>query len=168
MRFLWIALRALLYMAALVSLFGLVALSLRGMDAQLGVELPAGMRPMGAVFMVLGAALALSCGAVFVAHGEGTPAPFDPPRRFVAHGPYRWVRNPMIIGVVVLLVGFGLWNQSVSIVLFGVVVAVGIHLFIVLIEEPGLALRFGSDYNEYRAAVNRYIPKRRREGDSRV
>ena len=128
MRFLWIALRALLYMAALVSLFGLVALSLRGMDAQLGVELPAGMRPMGAVFMVLGAALALSCGAVFVAHGEGTPAPFDPPRRFVAHGPYRWVRNPMIIGVVVLLVGFGLWNQSVSIVVFGVVVAVGIQL----------------------------------------
>jgi protein-S-isoprenylcysteine O-methyltransferase Ste14 len=166
MKFLWIALRALVYMAALVSLFGLIALSLRDMDAQLGSELPAGMRTMGAVFMVLGGALALLCALVFVTHGEGTPAPFDPPRKFVAHGPYRWVRNPMVIGVTVLVLGFGLWSQSVSIVLFGVVIAVGVHLFIVLIEEPGLALRFGSDYNEYRATVNRYIPKRQREKDS--
>ncbi|MEN8145905.1 MAG: isoprenylcysteine carboxylmethyltransferase family protein [Gemmatimonadota bacterium] len=167
MKFLWIALRAVVYMAAFVSFFGLIALSLRGMDAQLGVELPAALRTPGAVLMTAGAALVLFCGLLFVSRGEGTPAPFDPPRKFVAHGPYLWVRNPMQMGALVLLLGFGLWNLSVSIVLFSVVMGAGIHLFVVLVEEPGLAVRFGSDYEEYRASVNRWVPAPPQPNESR-
>ncbi|MEE9207502.1 MAG: isoprenylcysteine carboxylmethyltransferase family protein [Gemmatimonadota bacterium] len=160
MRFVWIALRALVYLMLLGSLFGLVALSLRDMDTQLGAQLPAGMRTMGASVMAAGAVLALWCAFIFVARGEGTPAPFDPPRRFVVRGPYRWVRNPMVIGVLAVMLGFGLWNLSVSIVLFSAVVAVCIGLFVILVEEPGLSARFGSEYEDYRASVSRWIPRK--------
>lgn len=160
MRSLWIALRALLYVTVIVSLFALVALSLRDMGVQVGAELPAELRTLGALLMTAGALLALSCALIFVAHGEGTPVPFDPPRRFVALGPYRWVRNPMVIGAVTLLLGFGLWNLSVYIVLFSAAFALCLGLFVIFVEEPGLSARFGSEYEDYRASVNRWVPRK--------
>ncbi|HSS45394.1 MAG TPA: isoprenylcysteine carboxylmethyltransferase family protein, partial [Thermoanaerobaculia bacterium] len=85
---------------------------------------------------------------------------FDPPRVFVASGPYRFLRNPMYLGAWFLLAGFGLFEGSVSILLLSFAMLLAAHLFVVFVEEPGLESRFGKTYLEYRARTNRWIPRR--------
>ena len=159
---LFITLRAVIYMTGFVLLWGWVALRVHVFDRSLGVALPVGTRILGVIFMGLGGILALACAGVFVAQGRGTPAPFDAPRNFVAVGPYRCVRNPMYIGALTVLVGFGLYEYSVSILLLCLVVFALVHLFVVVYEEPGLKARFGVAYSEYCAGVPRWIPHLRR------
>jgi protein-S-isoprenylcysteine O-methyltransferase Ste14 len=151
------AVRALVYATGFVFLWGWLALQARSIAGGLG--LPAGSRVAGTVLMVLGGILVLCCVAWFVVAGRGTPAPFDPPRLFVARGPYRWVRNPMYLGALLVLVGFGLWHTSLSMVLVAVPAAALAHLFVVLYEEPALERRFGIPYIAYSALVNRWVPK---------
>ena len=157
-RRLFITLRAVIYMTGFVLLWGWVALRVHVFDRSLGVALPVGTRILGVIFMGLGGILALACAGVFVAQGQGTPAPFDAPRNFVAIGPYRCVLNPTHIGALTVLVGFGLYEYSVSILLLCLVVFALVHLFIVVYEEPGLKARFGVTYSEYCAGVPRWIP----------
>lgn len=114
---------------------------------------------IGIVLAALGLVGALGCAGTFVVAGRGTPAPFDAPRRFVASGPYRWVRNPMYVAGVVLLLGFGLWHRSAAMSLFAFLFGLAAHLFVVLWEEPRLADRFGQRYLAYRRRVNRWIPR---------
>jgi len=152
-------LRTVIYMSGFVLLWGFLALSVRRFDPRLGLVLPAWVGPIGAAVMALGAAIALSCGALFAVHGRGTPAPFDPPRDFVAVGPYRRVRNPMYIGALLVLVGLGLWLRSPSILVLALLLAISAHLFVVYYEEPGLERRFGASYVEYKKRVNRWIPR---------
>ncbi len=154
------ALRAVAYMTGFVLLWGWLALSARRFDHTIGVVLRTGTRVPGIIAMAAGGVLALSCAAVFVARGRGTPAPFDPPRDFVALGPYTYVRNPMYVGGLVVLAGFGLYHHSVSMLLFARVLLLCVHLFVVLVEEPGLERRFGLSYLEYKKSVNRWIPGR--------
>jgi protein-S-isoprenylcysteine O-methyltransferase Ste14 len=97
----------------------------------------------------------------FATDGEGTLAPWDPPRRLVVRGPYRYVRNPMISGVLFLLVGEALIlvsrpHLSLAVV-FGAVNAV----YIPLSEEPRLRGRFGAAYVDYCRHVPRFIPRLR-------
>ena len=106
-----------------------------------------------------GAALALTTIVFFIFEGRGTPAVFDPPKRFVPHGPYRLVRNPMYIGGVSMLLGWGLYLRSVSMALFALVAFLLIHTFVVFAEEPGLRKRFGQEYEDYCHAVPRWIPR---------
>jgi protein-S-isoprenylcysteine O-methyltransferase Ste14 len=100
------------------------------------------------------------CVVVFVTAGRGTPAPFDAPRRFVAVGPYRAVRNPMYLGAVSLLTGVGLWIRSPAIVVLAVAGLGLAHVFVLLYEEPTLEREFGREYREYRERVNRWLPWR--------
>jgi protein-S-isoprenylcysteine O-methyltransferase Ste14 len=153
-------LRTLIYMSGFVLVWGWVALSLRRYDASFRFALPQGARVVGVVMMAVGGAIALTCGALFSLRGRGTPAPFDPPREFVADGPYRWVRNPMYIGGLTLLVGFGLWERSISMLLLALVLWLAVHAFVVYWEEPGLESRFGASYLEYKNSVNRWLPRR--------
>lgn len=102
----------------------------------------------------------LSCVALFVVRGEGTAAPFDPPRRFVASGPYRFVRNPMYLGAALVLSGFGLYSRSPSVLGLVALAALFVHLFVVLVEEPGLESRFGEGYRDYKVRVKRWSPHR--------
>jgi protein-S-isoprenylcysteine O-methyltransferase Ste14 len=90
--------------------------------------------------------------------GRGTPAVFDPPKKFVPHGPYRVVRNPMYIGGVSMLLGWGLYLTSVAMTLFALVAFLIIHIFVLCAEEPGLRKRFGREYENYCHAVPRWIP----------
>jgi len=97
----------------------------------------------------------------FAVEGQGTLAPWDPPRRIVVQGPYRYVRNPMISGVVLLLLGEAAvllsWPHALWATAF-----LSINLiFIPLVEEPQLARRFGDSYREYCAHVPRVIPRLR-------
>ena len=159
---LFITLRAVVYMTSFVFLWGWVALRVQVFDRNLGVALPLGSRILGMIFMGFGGILALTCAGVFVVGGRGTPAPFDAPRHFVAIGPYRSVRNPMYIGALTVLVGFGLYEHSVSILLLCSAVFALVHLFVVAYEEPRLKARFGVTYREYCAEVPRWIPRLRR------
>lgn len=154
------ALRTMLYMSGFVLLWGWVALGVRRWDPSLGIFLPEWVRLAGVVSIVAGGVIALACGALFAARGHGTPAPFDPPREFVAVGPYLWVRNPMYIGGLLVLVGFGLVLRSLSILLLALVLALVVHLFVLYYEEPGLERRFGASYVEYKKSVNRWLPRR--------
>jgi protein-S-isoprenylcysteine O-methyltransferase Ste14 len=151
-----VALRALLYMTGFVFAWGWLSLQTRSIGR--GWVLPQGSRFVGTVLMIAGGSLVLSCVAWFVVAGRGTPAPFDPPRSFVPGGPYGWVRNPMYLGALLVLAGFGLWHASLSMVLLALPALILAHLFVVLYEEPTLRRRFGLPYVAYLAQVNRWIP----------
>jgi len=159
MKTLFLALRALIYVTGFVLLFGWLALAVRPFDQRLEVVLPAWTNALGVVVMAVGGILVITCAAIFVLRGRGTPAIFDPPKEFVALGPYKFVRNPMYIGGFILLVGFGLYQNSASILLLSLLLALLIHLFVLAIEEQGLEKRFGRSYLEYKKSVNRWIPK---------
>jgi protein-S-isoprenylcysteine O-methyltransferase Ste14 len=120
------------------------------------------MQVLGAIVAGLGVSLALWCVLVFAVVGRGTPFPFDPPRRLVVRGPYRFVRNPMAIGVGSALIGAALFYGSWRLAAFaGMLFFLIIHLFVVLYEEPTLRRMFGDDYVAYCDAVRRWWPRRK-------
>jgi protein-S-isoprenylcysteine O-methyltransferase Ste14 len=115
----------------------------------------------GIALMAVGLALLVQTIALFATVGRGTLAPWDPTRRLVVRGPYRRVRNPMISGVLFVLLGeAALWRSLPLLVWFAVVLAVN-AVYFPLVEEPGLRRRFGADYDAYRAAVPRWLPRLR-------
>ena len=155
---LWIALRSMVYAPLFLAAWGWVALRSRALDKSIPFRVPGWLYAPGIVLLVAGAALALTTVVFFVLEGRGTPALFDPPKRFVPHGPYQFVRNPMYIGGVSMLLGWGLCLNSVAMVLFAAGAFLVIHIFVVFAEEPGLRKRFGQEYEDYCQAVPRWIP----------
>lgn len=153
------ALRAVLYASGFIFFFAWIALQLRAYDSNFGFALPVATIAFGMLLMIVGAGVAVSCIATFVVRGRGTPAPFDPPRQFVAIGPYRYVRNPMYLGGFTLLLGLALYLRSVSIVLMTIVLMCVIHLLVVLYEEPILKRKFDGPYQNYLATVRRWLPR---------
>lgn len=95
----------------------------------------------------------------FTFRGRGTPLPLDPPKELVATGPYRYVRNPIYVGVVLIFLGHFLWFEYWSLLLYTVLSFIGVHAFIVFYEEPTLKRKFGATYEEYLKRVPRWIPK---------
>jgi protein-S-isoprenylcysteine O-methyltransferase Ste14 len=150
-------LRGVLYSAGFVWLWAWLVVSVRPLDASIPVALPSWLRPVGFGLAALGALLAGACIGTFVTRGRGTPAPFDPPREFVASGPYRYARNPMYVGAAMVILGAGLILSSPSVVILGIVFVSIVHLFVVLYEEPALTGRFGDAYRSYRRSVNRWL-----------
>lgn len=112
----------------------------------------------GVVLTAAGALLALACVVTFAIVGQGTPAPFDPPRRLVVAGPYRYLRNPMYLGAVLALAGAALFYRSVALLAYAVLFLTAAHLFVLGYEEPTLGRRFGTDYEAYRLRVRRWLP----------
>ena len=159
MKTLFLALRSVVYMSGFLLFFGWIALLARTFDQSFGVSLPAATEIPGAILVVVGAILVLACAGVFISRGRGTPAIFDAPRAFVAIGPYKYVRNPMYIGGLILLIGFGLFERSISILFLTLPLFLLVHLFVLFYEEPTLTRKFGSSYQEYRKAVRRWIPR---------
>jgi protein-S-isoprenylcysteine O-methyltransferase Ste14 len=125
-----------------------------------GAELTWGALP-GAAFVAGGLALVVRTVALFARVGEGTLAPWDPTRRLVVLGPYRYVRNPMISGVVAILVGETLAFWSGALLVWTAVVFAVNAIYMPLVEEPDLRLRFGADYDRYRENVRRWVPRLR-------
>src|ERR1700687_795740 len=161
MKTLFIALRAILFSTGFIFLWGWVALSLhRRYDTTLGFAFSGWTTDLGIVLMAAGGALAFVCIATFVTRGEGTTAPMAPPRRFVAAGPYQFVRNPMYIGGFLVLAGFGLCEQAAATLLLALPWLLLSHLFVILYEEPRLRTTFGSPYDAYCRSVPRWLPRR--------
>lgn len=152
--------RALTYAALFVGLL-LVLVPQQILTAG-GITRPERIGPpqaAGLAVLALGAALAGWCVGTFALVGKGTPAPFDPPRKLVVAGPYRWVRNPMYIGAGLVLVGTALFYESLAVALFAAAFWTAAHLFVVFYEEPTLTRAFGAQYSDYYHAVHRWVPK---------
>jgi protein-S-isoprenylcysteine O-methyltransferase Ste14 len=114
----------------------------------------------GAALILLGLRLWYATVRLFAREGEGTLAPWDPTRKLVVRGPYRYVRNPMIVGVLLALVGEAALFGSVWIVVWAAAFLAVNMVWFPLVEEPGLVERFGPDYDEYRRHVPRWVPRR--------
>jgi protein-S-isoprenylcysteine O-methyltransferase Ste14 len=127
-------------------------------DTVFGFRLPSWLWPAGVVLVIVGGLVAAWCVVLFAREGQGTPAPVDPPKVFVATGPYRFVRNPMYVGFIGMLSGLALILRSPSsLSLALLLLAVG-HPFVVFYEEPSLRQRFGDSYLRYCRRVPRWLP----------
>jgi len=120
---------------------------------------PTGLALVGLVPLALGLGLSAWCVTLFATRGRGTPAPWDAPRRFVAIGPYRVVRNPMYLGMGVVVLGEAVLFASWPLALYLIVLVLVWHAFVVLWEEPSLERTFGEEYRTYRATVPRWLPR---------
>ena len=127
-----------------------------------GIVRPAAIEAPQVAGMVIGAAgavVALWCIFTFASIGRGTPAPFDPPRRLVIQGPYRFVRNPMYIGAGLALASAALFYESFPLVGYTGLFFLATHLFVVGYEEPTLRQSFGLEYEAYCGRVRRWWPR---------
>ena len=119
------------------------------------------LQAAGAVLLAVGALLFAASLRRFASEGEGTLAPWDPPRRLVVRGPYRYVRNPMISGIVFVLFGEAAVLLSRAQAGWALAFLAANAIYIPLLEEPMLETRFGEPYAEYRRHVPRFLPRLR-------
>jgi protein-S-isoprenylcysteine O-methyltransferase Ste14 len=118
-------------------------------------------RVIGIVSIVAGLPVVLDSFARFALQGLGTPAPIAPPRHLVVTGWYRYVRNPMYVSLLAIVVGQALLFGRTSLLEWALFCWIVSHLFVVFYEEPKLRRTFGSEYESYCAAVPRWIPRLR-------
>ena len=108
--------------------------------------------------IAVGVALYLWCVWVFAVVGRGTPGPWDAPQRVVAVGPYRWVRNPIYLAALLVVLGEAWLFLSLQLLLYAGVMAICFHLFVIGYEERTLRQRFGDAYLDYQRSVPRWLP----------
>lgn len=154
---LWVLIKTLLFtMVAPGTVTVLIPYLLLEPDAKLNM---AGGRLLGILPIGLGALTYCSCAWRFAFEGFGTPAPIDPPKVLVAKGLYRLVRNPMYVGVGLVLLGESIFFASPRLLVYALCAGLISHLFVVFCEEPTLKKKFGAQYSEYCRAVPRWIPR---------
>ena len=117
----------------------------------------ASFRVAGLVLLIPGLVLLLWCVRDFYVSGRGTLAPWDPPRRLVITGPYRFSRNPMYVAVFLVLAGWAAGFHSIALSVYAVMVLAAFHLRVVLGEEPWLSRTHGEAWAEYSRAVPRWV-----------
>lgn len=117
------------------------------------------MLAIGTFLIVLGLGFVVYTNKAFLRIGKGTLAPWDPPKKLVVAGAYRYVRNPMISGVLMIVLGETLIFSSIELFILFILFFIVNHIYFVYSEEPGLIKRFGEDYIEYKKNVPRWIPR---------
>jgi len=117
------------------------------------------LRWIGAVLIVAGLVPLLSSFARFALEGLGTPAPVAPTQTLVVSGFYRYVRNPMYVGVVAMIIGQVLLFSDLGVLVWAAVAWLAMHVFVVSYEEPTLEQRYGAQYANFRSHVPRWIPR---------
>jgi protein-S-isoprenylcysteine O-methyltransferase Ste14 len=150
-------LRALAAFLVLPGTFaGIIPALIVSADPWRGNGHPAGMAPL-----VAGVVILIWCVRDFYAAGKGTLAPWDPPKRLVVIGLYRFVRNPMYVGLMLLLTGWALIAGSPWLGGYAFLIAIAFHLRVVLYEEPRLRNQFPQEWANYTATVPRWLPRLR-------
>jgi protein-S-isoprenylcysteine O-methyltransferase Ste14 len=148
-----------------LGVIGIPALILAVTDFEVGWGLDGALQVLPVVLGValIGAGLVLMYRtiALFAREGEGTLAPWDPTQKLVVRGPYRFVRNPMIVGVLSVVLGEAALCGSPALLVWGTTFFALNAVWFPLVEEPGLVERFGDDYERYRRNVPRWLPRRR-------
>lgn len=109
--------------------------------------------------LVAGLGLSMWTARLFFIKGKGTPAPWNPPRKLVVLGPYRYVRNPMIISVLISLTAEAIFFHSWPLLAWMVFFFIGNAIYFPLWEERVLVKRFGEPYRLYRRNVPRWVPR---------
>ena len=109
--------------------------------------------------LLLGVGLYLWCAGAFTFIGKGTPAPIDAPKFLVKEGPYQWVRNPMYLAVLSIVIGQAILFRSFLLVGYALLVWGVVHLFVVFVEEPSLRHQFGENYESYLRTVPRWLAR---------
>jgi len=113
----------------------------------------------GAFVTCIGACIYLLCAWEFAVRGLGTPAPIAPTKFLVVSGLHRYVRNPMYMGVALVILGEAILFRSLHLVEYAVTMLLIAHCFVILYEEPTLRRQFGESYERYRRSVPRWIPR---------
>lgn len=114
-----------------------------------------GLLPLGVGLPVL-----FRCIWDFAVAGHGTLAPVDPPKELVVRGLYRYVRNPMYVGVLCILSGEALLFVSEKLIIYALIFFACVHIWVVIYEEPTLRRKFGESYERYTRTVHRWLPRR--------
>jgi len=160
----WSHARAIVLLPGTVAVLvpAIILLTGRGPDVGWGLEGVAAALPVLAGAALIGAGLALLVWTVdlFVRVGKGTLAPWDPTRRLVVAGPYSQVRNPMITGVLGILIGEAALFGSRALLVWAAGFLAVNWAYFALHEEPRLERRFGEEYRAYRKNVPRWLPRR--------
>ena len=113
---------------------------------------------IGFALLILGTLIYLICVMEFAVRGRGTPAPIDAPKHLVVSGLYQYVRNPMYVGVLSVVLGWTFLSRSLELLGYAALLALCFHAFIRLYEEPVLRKQFGAEYEQYTATVGRWLP----------
>jgi protein-S-isoprenylcysteine O-methyltransferase Ste14 len=151
-------LRAILLLPANVLVT--VPLALLWWEGALPPELAGGPAlAAGLACLAVGVTLMVATIRLFHRVGRGSLAPWSPTRKLVVEGPYRYVRNPMISGVLFNLLGEALLFTSPAIAGWWALFWLGNAIYMPLLEEPGLRRRFGADYERYCRHVRRWLPR---------
>ena len=154
-------LRALMLPVIVVGIIpaGLLYLYPPASDLSLPVRLASAMA--GLLLVAIGLWLMAQTIRLLAVEGRGTLAPWDPTRRLVVRGIYRYLRNPMITGVIAIALGEAAVFASGALLAWAALVALVNAIYIPLLEEPGLVQRFGAEYENYRRNVPRWLPRLR-------
>ena len=150
---------AVFFVVAPCTLAGLVPWSITGWQLRppfLGLELTRGI---GAIMILAGVPGLVDAFARFALQGLGTPAPIAPTRNLVVTGLYRYVRNPIYVAVVAIILGQAVLMGDWRLIVYGALLWLAFHVFVVAYEEPTLEQTFGREYEAFRAAVPRWIPR---------
>lgn len=119
------------------------------------------MTLVSTLLFILGAAIYLWCVWDFATIGRGTPAPIDAPKKLVVRGLYQYSRNPMYLGVLILILAWAASFKAIILLVYMLIVGLAFHTFVILYEEPHLRKLFGESYFNYCARVPRWLPRLR-------
>ncbi|MPW24275.1 isoprenylcysteine carboxyl methyltransferase [Alkalibaculum sp. M08DMB] len=114
---------------------------------------------IGVLVIINGLLVLIWCVRDFYISGRGTLAPWEPPKKLIVIGLYRFVRNPMYIGVLILVLGWSILFSSPLLVLYMFILAISFHIRTVKYEEPYLKEQFKDEWELYRRKVPRWFPK---------
>ena len=117
------------------------------------------LRIAGALLSVAGLFVLVESFLRFALRGLGTPAPVFPTQHLVVSGYYRYVRNPMYVANLAIVLGQSLWFASVAVAIYAAALWAGFHVFVMLYEERNLRSTFGVEYEAFCRRVPRWIPR---------
>lgn len=120
------------------------------------------VRYAGVALMAMGIPLSLYCAIILFLPGKKRPAPYDAGGVFVISGPYCFVRNPFMLGVILTLWGEALLTSRIVMIAYALIFTWSIHFWVIFFEEPALEQRFGKEYEDYRNQVPRWLPQFRK------
>jgi protein-S-isoprenylcysteine O-methyltransferase Ste14 len=152
------ALKTILYMGGMHGFFTFyLPFQLAQLDSplfDLGI-----LRAIAFPLWIAGTWVIIRCTVDIIRRGRGTPSHLDPPKALIVTGLYRYVRNPIYVGALLVQLGTIAWSGSRLLILYFLCFTVALHVLIVFFEEPVLQNKFGAAYDEYRQGVPRWIPK---------
>ena len=116
-------------------------------------------RLAGVALIIAGVPRVLDSFARFALEGLGTPAPIAPPRNLVVSGLYRYMRNPIYVALVAVILGQAMLFANWHLLGYGVALWLFFHIVVIAYEEPTLRQSYGAEYESYRANVPRWLPR---------